>query len=223
MEKRLKELRNSMRIFVLAASLLATTMATAATPIDGWYSGVFGGYAYLPGNIDKTTSGLTRNDAKYHWGYDTGASLGFKSNPMRYEAELTYLNAGIDNFNVNGVQQTGPVGYSESILGLANAYYDFPGITMSVQPFLGVGIGYAWVRTKLNSTGPSSVTNFSASKSVFAYQATGGLTYNFAENYALNLGYRYIGTTHVSSMGKMLQAHIANVGAVYRFDGNNYK
>lgn len=212
-----------MRIFVLAASLLATTMATAATPIDGWYSGVFGGTTYLPGNIDKTTLGLTRNDAKYHWGYDAGGSIGFKSNPMRYEAELTYLNADLSHFKVNGITQTGVEGYSDAIFGLANAYYDFPGITMAIQPFLGAGIGYGWVKSNLSSTGPSGITNFDTSNSTFAYQATGGVTYNFAENYALNIGYRYIGTTHVADMGKMFQAHLANVGAVYRFDGNNYK
>ncbi len=211
------------RLVLISAALLTTTLATAATPINGWYSSAFGGYTYLPGNINATNLGLTRSNATYHSGFDAGASLGFKSNPMRYEGELTYMKANVNHFDVNGIRQTPSSGYTNAALGLANVYYDFPGFTLSIQPFLGAGIGYAWIQNKLDSTGPFAVTNFSNTNSVFAYQATGGLTYNFAENYALSLGYRYVGTTNISEMGQMFQAHMANVGAVYRFDGNNYK
>ena len=212
-----------MRIAVVSAALLVANMTFAATPIDGWYSGVFGGYTYLPGNINNTRFGITRTNANYQSGFDAGGNLGFKSNPMRYEGELTYLKANINNFNANHIRQTGISGYNNAVLGMANVYYDFPGITALVEPFLGAGIGYAWIQNKLNSTGPVSSTNFTASNAAFAYQATGGVTYNFAENYALSLGYRYIGTTNVSDLGQMFQAHLANLGAVYRFDGNNYK
>ena len=64
---------------------------------------------------------------------------------------------------------------------------------------------------------------YDATNSVVAYQATGGLTYNFAEAYALNVGYRYVATGHVGNFGRNFQSHLANVGAVYRFDGNIYK
>lgn len=212
------------RITFAIVALLSAASASAATPINGWYSSAFGGYTYVPGNIGNVTNlGLTRSDTSFKPGFDAGGSLGFKSNPMRYEGELTYLKSNLDHFNVNGVRQTSPLGYTSAALGLANVYYDFPGITMDIQPFLGAGIGYAWVQNKLNSTGPYGSTSFSNSNSAFAYQATGGLTYNFAENYALSLGYRYVATTNISELGQMYQAHIANLGAVYRFDGNNYK
>lgn len=211
------------RLAFISAALLTSTLATAATPINGWYSSAFGGYTYLPGNINATNLGLNRSNASYQSGFDAGGSLGFKSNPMRYEGELTYLKANINHFDINGIRQQPSSGYTNAALGLANVYYDFPGITLSIQPYLGAGIGYAWIQSKLDSTGPFGITNFSNTNSVFAYQATGGLTYNFAENYALSLGYRYVGTTNISEMGQMFQAHMANVGAVYRFDGNNYK
>ena len=212
-----------MRIIAFAAALLTTSFANAAAPIDGWYASAFGGYAYLPGNLDISTQGLTYNNSSFHSGFDAGGSLGFKSNPMRYEGELTYLKANINNFSVNNVVQLNPTGYSNAVLGLANVYYDFAGLTETFKPFLGAGIGYAWVDDTLNATGPFGLSHFNASNSAFAYQATGGITYNFAENYALSLGYRYIGTTHVSDLGQMFQAHLANLGAVYRFDGNSYK
>ena len=211
------------KIIFFTAAIFTASFATAATPIDGWYSSAFGGYAWVPGNMNATNHGFTRSNLGYQSGFDAGGSVGFKSNPMRYEGELTYLRANLSHFDVNGIRQTDPTGYTNAALGLANVYYDFPGLISPVQPFLGAGIGYAWVQNKLNSTGPFSLTSFSNANSVFAYQATGGLTYNFAENYALSLGYRYVATTNISEMGQMFQAHLANVGAVYRFDGNNYK
>ncbi len=212
------------RITFATVALLTTVAASGATPINGWYTSAFGGYTYVPGNIANTTNfGLPTTNAAFQSGFDAGGSLGFKSNPMRYEGELTYLKANLNHFNINGVSQTNPTGHINAALGLANVYYDFPSITMPIQPFLGAGIGYAWIQDKLNSTGPFGASSLSNANSVFAYQATGGLTYNFAENYALSLGYRYVATTNIAELGQMFQAHVANLGAVYRFDGNNYK
>jgi opacity protein-like surface antigen len=213
-----------MRILSITSALLAAciTSSFAAVPIDGWYTGAFGGYAYLPNNIDKTSWGITRSNADYQSGYNAGGALGFKSNPMRYEGELTYLKANINHFDINHLRAFDPNGYSNALLGLANIYYDFIGITTPLQPFLGAGIGYGWVQNRLDSSIPYTNNRFNASNSVFAYQATGGLTYNFAENYALSLGYRYVATTHVADLGQMFQAHLANIGATYRFDGKKY-
>ena len=207
--------------FILPLLFIATPNF-AATPINGWYTGAFGGYAYVPGNMNKSTQGITRSNATYHSGYDAGASLGFKSNPLRYEGEMTYLKANVDQFKLNQTRATNPTGYSNAAVGLANVYYDFLGLTAPLQPYLGAGIGYAWVQNKLSSSNPISAASFTGSNSVLAYQATGGLTYNFAENYALNLGYRYIGTANASELGQLFQAHLANIGAVYRFDGKSY-
>lgn len=216
-----------MKLAFVFVALLATSIAHSATPINGWYAGVFGGYAYLPNNINTARQSLVRSNATFFPGYNAGGSVGFKSNPMRYEAELAYVNANLKNFSINNVQQTGVSGYNDAILGLAKVYYDFPNLLNCIQPFIGVGVGYGWVQATLDSTGnvgsTQQTTHYSGSNSVAAYQATTGLTYNFAENYALNLGYRYQATAHVSNLGSVFQAHLASLGVLYRFDGNNYK
>ena len=212
-----------MRLAFISTALLATSIAHASTPIDGWYAGVFGGYAYIPNNIDKTTHGVWRSDAVYQPGYDAGLNIGFKSTPMRYEGELTYLNANLKKFNMYSIHQTGVTGHTNAILAMANVYYDFANLQNCLQPYLGLGIGYGWVQEQLNSTGPFSIAQFKDSNTAFAYQAMGGLIYNFSENYALNLGYRYVSTTHIDTFGSTFQAQLANLGVVYRFDGNNYK
>lgn len=212
-----------MRIAILPAAILSSSLAVAATPIDGLYSSVFGGYAYLPDNISITSGGLTRTDADYKSGFNAGGSIGYKSNPLRYEGQLTYINANLGKFRVNGTRQAGVAGYSNAILALANVYYDIPPILEPIQPYLGVGLGYGWVQAKLKSSGPITATSYTGSNSVFAYQATGGLTYNFAENYALNLGYRYVATERPWKLGKVFQAHLANLEVVYRFNECLYK
>lgn len=212
-----------MRITLVLALLIAHCATFASTPINGWYASIFGGYTGLPNNISKTIYNQTFQNGNYQPGFDAGGNIGYKANPLRYEGEITYLKANANGFQVNQIRQSGITGYSNAILAMANVYYDFPGIIDCLEPFLGVGIGYAGIQTKLNSTGPLLANQFSAAASAFAYQATGGITYNFADNYALNLGYRYVATTNAFKFGSRFQANIANLGATYRFDGNNYK
>ncbi len=215
--------RDIMRFFLYPAALLLTNITNAAIPINGLYSTIFGGYAYLPNNIDINQSGNTFSNASYKPGFDVGGSLGFKSNPMRYEGELTYIKANLNHFDVRNFNQIGVGGYSNATLAMANVFYDFQNVIPAIQPFLGGGIGYAWVNSNLNSTGPIGIQQYSGSNSVFAYQASTGLTFNFSENYALNLGYRYIATTTPDQLGKYFQANLANLGAIYRFDAARYK
>lgn len=212
-----------MKMTPACAALLIAQIGHAATPIDGLYATVFGGYAYLPSNINNITNGIWRTDASYQSGFDAGGSFGYKSNPMRYEGEITYLTAALKDFRANQILQTYPSGYSNAVAAMMNAYYDFPPLVPCIEPYLGAGLGYAWVKAKLDSQGPFGQTQFSESNAVFAYQATAGLTYNFAENYALTLGYRYLATQQADSLGRSFQAHLANIGVVYRFNEFFYK
>jgi opacity protein-like surface antigen len=209
-------------VFILVAYLL-THIASAATPIDGWYTSVFGGYTNLPNNIDSSSGGALYSDASYHAGYNAGGSIGFKSNALRYEGQITYFDANLKKFSVNHIPQTGVTGNNDAVVALGNVYFDFYNLLNCLQPYVGMGLGYAWINATLYSTGPLGVSHFSGSNTVFAYQPTVGLTYNFAENYALNIGYRYLATAKPNELGKLYQANLASIGAVYRFDERRYK
>ena len=212
-----------MRNILLSAALLTAGLATAATPIDGWYTSAFGGYTYVPDNLNTYRYGYYINHGSFNKGYNVGGRIGFKSNPMRYEAEYTFIHANARNFQLNYALQSGVTGYSSANLLMANVYYDTPEMLPAISPFLGLGLGYAYVQNGLNSTGPVVPLYFSASRNSFAYQGTVGLTYDFAENYAINLAYRYVATTSSDNFGSIFQAHIANAGVVYRFDNGLYK
>ena len=213
-----------MKALSFAALTLTASISHAATPIDGWYSSAFGGYAYIPNNLNLNHLGVHRNEAKYQGGNDGGLSLGYKSNPMRYEIEFTYIHGSLERFKANNVQQTNVGGSTTLALGMANAYYDFPSIiAQSLQPYLGLGIGYGWVKAQSSSLAPDTIASYSPSNSVFSYQGMAGIQYHFAETFSLYLGYRYIATDKADHLGKMMQVNLANAGVVYRFDGRRYK
>ncbi len=212
-----------MRVALFSTALLATGIASAAVPINGWYSSLFGGYSDLSSNIHTTRLGQLRSNPSYNDTYNAGARVGFQSNPIRYELEYTYLNGNVTRFNVNNIRQTGVSGHLSGNLIMANLYYDFPELMDTISPFLGVGIGYAFLQASLNSTGPLAATFFKESGNSFAYQGTAGLTFNFSENYAINASYRYAATSSSDRFGKSFQAQMGDVGVIYRFDCANYK
>lgn len=212
-----------MRLTLFSAALLATGIASAATPVDGWYTSVFGGYTYVPDNVRNYSFGNYINNASFNGGYNAGGRVGFQSNPLRYEAEYTYIHADARYFKINFIGQTGISGYSSANLGMANIYYDTPEMLPGIAPYLGLGLGYAYIQQRLNSLGPLGFTFISMNDSSFAYQGTAGLNYNFSENYTANLAYRYVSTTSSDNLGTRYQAHIASAGVVYHFDYGNYK
>jgi len=214
-----------MKIAMFTAAILSSGIAASATPIDGWYGAAFGGVTAMPDNLSVTRFGYVRNHARYDAGFNAGGQLGFKSNPLRYELEGTYIEASLRHFQLNSIRQRHRYvhGQTWAGLGMANVYYDFPDMVPTIQPFVGVGLGYAYVHTLIEKRTPYFRNAYSAEDSAFAYQVTGGFIYNFAENYALTLAYRYVGTTRVDALGKVFQANLGTAGVVYRFNEANYK
>ena len=211
-----------MRVAFFSAALLASGAALAAAPLEGWYGNVFGGYSYWPDNISSNRFGLALDRAISKPGYNVGTRIGFKSTPLRYEGEFTFIQANLDHFYINDIRHSRINGSTSAALGMANIYYDFPDMVPGVQPFLGVGLGYGRIDGTIKSFYPLP-SRFGANSSVFAYQATGGFTFNFCENYALDLAYRYVGTTRINTLGKMFQANLATFGVTYRFNDDSYK
>jgi opacity protein-like surface antigen len=208
---------------LIISALLVSSVVSAQTPVDGWYAEAFGGYTYLPSNISTTRDTIVYTNGQYDSGYHFGGKVGYKSTPIRYEAEVSYLTTQTKGFDVNGIPQTGVTGNSNATLGFANLYYDLSDLSDSLEPYFGLGIGGAWLDSRFYSTGPLTNNRFKATNTVFAYNATVGITYNFSENYALDASYRYVGSARGDEFGKTFQAHQLSVGAIYRFDVANYK
>ena len=212
-----------MKFTLFSTALLASSIATAAPAVNGWYLSAFGGVSDVMSNINTRHFGPFISQVDYNTGYNAGGRLGFQSNPIRYELEYTYIHADAERFKVNHISQTAVSGNVSANLIMANLYYDFPEFLATISPFVGVGIGYAFMQTDLTGNGPYAITFLSETNNAFAYQGTAGLTYNFSENYAINGSYRYTATTNSGHLGRSFQTQMGDVGVIYRFDTVTYK
>lgn len=208
-----------MKFLLFSTALLATGIAAAAAPVDGFYASVFGGYSYLSSNSNYYKS--HHINQSYDNDYNFGGRFGYQSNPIRYEVEYTYLDSPLKKLHVDHINEYAPSGFTSANIIMANLYYDFPELLTTISPFLGVGIGYSFIKTNINALTPYSI-NVNLNENSFTYQGTAGLTYNFSENFALNAAYRYIATSS-NSFGHSFEAQMGNVGIIYRFDTANYK
>jgi opacity protein-like surface antigen len=204
-------------IFMLSLS----SISLAATPIDGLYYGAFGGAALQPGNVDVYYQDKLINNSNYNTGYDVGGSLGYKAGFWRYEAEVTYFNTPIKSLTVDNYVDDYSQGYNQGTLAFVNLYLDLPYKPVRlIQPFIGAGIGWSWMHASfLNHNN----FKFDSTNYAFAGQGIVGLSYYFAENYSLFFAYRYVATTKMNGLGNSFQANLLNGGAIYRFDGCEYK
>lgn len=211
-----------MKRILFSAALLSSNLVFAAEPVDGWYTGLFGGYTYFTSELNRHLFGSHLN-VNYDNGFNAGARIGFQSNPIRYELEYTYLRATPERLRAPTIGRIHVDGYTHLNAVMANLYYDFPDLLPEVSPFLGVGIGYTFTQSRIRYDDPYIGFSIGDNDHAFTYQATAGLTYNFAENWAINAAYRYLGTADSGNFNRNLQAHMGNVGIVYRFDCWNYK
>lgn len=203
--------------------LLLSHSTWAAVPIEGLYIEAFGGWTYLPDNINTIRDTFHFHNTRYQSGYNYGGKIGYKCAPFRFDAELSYLTAKVNRFQINTLQALHPNGNTQAGLGFVSAYYDFSDLSPVLEPYVGLGVGGAWVRSRLYNELPFTPLVFKSNNGVFAYHGTIGITYNFSENYALDASYRYIGTTQADQFGKSLQAHQLSAGIIYRFDEATYK
>ncbi|MCW8387604.1 outer membrane beta-barrel protein [Fluoribacter dumoffii] len=211
-----------MRRALFTTAILFAGAVSASNTVNGWYASGFGGYTYLPSNVERLYYGYLLSDVHYRYGYNAGGGIGYQSNPIRYEFQYTYLYADTNQYSVNHRKALDIDGGTRSNILMANIYYDFAGVG-KLSPFLGVGIGYAFMHATLNSTSRFKRPHFNVDQDSFAYQGTAGLTYNFGKNFAANAAYRFTASTDNSNWGKHLLASMANLGVIYRFDLGSYK
>ena len=131
-----------MKLALFTTALLAIGSASASTADDNkWYSSAFGGYTHLSSNIKTYYYGFLLSDVNYLNGYNVGGSIGYQTNPLRYELQYTYLHADTDRYSVNHIKAFRIDGGTKANILMGNLYYDFPEMLASISPFLGVGIG----------------------------------------------------------------------------------
>lgn len=140
---------------------------------------------------------------RYESGVGAGLAIGYdfyaKFNvPIRTELEYTTRNTvksegtTTQDFGGYSVSQTTSRKTQASTL-FANMYYDFKNGT-SFTPYVGGGIGAAFVRTRDSWSSDAVADELDSSKNStnFAWNIGAGVAYSFDQHWALDLGYRYV-------------------------------
>ena len=207
---------------LLLATALALPGAAMAQPVNGIYVAGGAGLNWLTdsdgGNlqsfidasdVNATNLGLTPSgnfNASFDMGFVGVLSVGYGfGNGLRLELEGNFRYNEVDSVTARGFGGATTSGGRAKTYGLmVNALYDF-GATQgwAVQPYLGVGAGYAWqeydgVNVRARSTAGSALPQFQVdgTDGRFAYQAIVGaaLPIRSVPGLALTAEYRFFGT-----------------------------
>ncbi len=187
-----------------------------------FYVSIFGGYTglqdssplFLPGTDFQASGSVNYND-----GFGVGLAVGqVQGENLRTELEFSYRYNGTDSLQAQS--QILPLdGSVESYAGMFNLYWDFrpqPALAC-IRPYLGGGVGFAFVESKVSNRSVPVVNEDYRSDSSFAWQLMGGFSRQL--NYHIDgfVEYRYFSA---ESIRLNLDAPIAALGNV-GYDTNN--
>jgi len=198
-------MKSSLRVLLLASAALLPA-AAHAEQISGFYVGAGAGLNFQQEtNVDSKGSGLAGvagNGADVN--FDSGlmgsisAGWGF-GNGLRAEIEGAYRHNRVDDGRpARGLGSRGASGYNYSIAAMANVLYDFDlGLPMGLTPYVGGGVGYAWLNYQgVDLKGTADTLTIFGTGGAFAYQGIAGLSMPIAgvPGLSLTAEYRYFGT-----------------------------
>jgi len=174
-----------------ACLALAAAMSAAGARAQTFYLGGEAGWNLLEDQTDRA-AGFPSVRAKYSSGFAAGVRAGYEMGPWRFEEEYTYRSNDLNGLSVGGFKVPGVSGSRQSHAVMTNVLYDF-NLGWPVVPHLGAGVGAVDVvdRARVKGFGMA----FNDDDWQFGYQAIAGLRYNMTPNVALDVDYRYLGTT----------------------------
>lgn len=195
----------------LRVALFATAAALAIAPAANAYEGLYGaigaGLSYVgpDRDVNSLTGPLTFDyEADYDNGIGVYTALGIaRDSGLRTELEFNYRNNDIrhwaGNSWVSGWSGGQISGDMTVYAAMANIIKEFSGGDSPVTPYVGLGVGYAWLDYELVGSNPVAMGGWgnllvNDTAGELAYQGIAGLAFELAEGLALDLSYRYFAT-----------------------------
>lgn len=155
-------------------------------PWNPWYARA-GVKLVWPNQLDYLSNDI---DTDMGWGVQLAVGKVIAADIGAFRVELEYADQKADMSDTDGDVSLRTV--------MVNGAYEYPIIDM-VAVYGTVGAGYGrydlYAPVVANFTGGTSWVNHS--ESVFAYKGGLGVTFNIDEQMAIDLGYEYLGTSHV--------------------------
>lgn len=226
-------------ILMTTLALVATLALGTAFAADkgGIYVGVKGGYEYKDHKksdiTDSAAAATNQNATNQKWsddsGYTVGGAIGYNfagmGLPVRAEAEYLYHDQF--KYSANNATSGGSTANFSSKIDIhtlfANFYYDIKTST-AFTPYVGAGLGVAWINQKIGSSFPGGETgNYDTTN--FAWNLGAGVGYSLTDSIVLDLGYRYSNfgdakkyeSSTYTFQAKDLTSHEALLGLRYQF------
>jgi len=173
-------------------AVVSSVLFLVAAPVfaAGGYLGIEGG-AVWPEDVS-----LSGGNLSFDTGWSLGAVAGYNFGTWRLEGEYAYRSndgSATVSAGTSGVSETGGGDTVTNALML-NAFYDFRMVSPTVYPYLGAGMGFAWVDQEV--TTPSFRVD--DSDTVFAYQFIAGIGFDLSKAFTMALDYRYFATADPS-------------------------
>ena len=117
-----------------------------------------------------------------------GAAFGYKMDDIRVDVEALYSQLS-KNVDTSITTEPGVADNLSVMSGLVNVYYDVAIEDMPITPYVGVGLGAAYLSNPSAADGVKDQKKFG-----FAYQAKDGVSYDVTPEIKLFAGARYFGS-----------------------------
>ena len=226
-------IRASVRL--ITASLMAFSSVTfAVNPVEGWYAGLYLGVSYNPDSMITLATPYREipvGNASLAYGVlgGVGGEIGYRCGHLRAEGQVLYNNnpyssITINNLVINGSRTT----YGDNVFALSmkgqknvgaaliNGFFDLytpsNDNVESVAPYVGLGVGYAYVQNNITfqMPNPSGVPGkvdvpygqFWKSYTSIAGQAIVGANYFMDDFTTLGIDFRFFSTLNQQYSGR---------------------
>ena len=170
---------------------LALCLSLFAAPAfaAGPYFAVEGGVLWLS-DSSFDVAGFNLGDIEFDTGWGIGLAGGYDFGTYRLELEVPYRSTDVDKFT-DSTGSTSLSGDVSSTALMVNAFYDFRMISPAVVPYLGAGIGAAYVTADVSDDVGQVLDD---DDTVFAYQFIAGVAFPVSKQLAIDVNYRYFAT-----------------------------
>ena len=234
-------MKNKIALFIVAAMIAPSAFAAEISPYVGLGLVIDkAGTSAKRVGYDETTRNVLPNgggDMKFDMAYAGEITAGVKWGSVRGEIEVALRSASEDGYNIYSIAQPefGSLSMDASTSVrhnsyLFNMYYDFEFQGSSWAPYIGAGIGVGSYRQlatlNLQAEGQMAMgvgamglklgDNTVADNDLyrFEWQVGLGAAYNFNEDWAFDIGYRF-NSSNVG--GEFVYAHEVKMGIRYLF------
>lgn len=195
-------MKKSIVALLLAGMCSAPAVASAA--MNPYVSANVG--IGIMGDSDVSVLGISVDNAiSYKTGVPFGVAVGAKFDSFRAEAALGFQSNDIDEVLNVPISDT----KVDMLTYMANCYYDIAIENSPFTPYVMGGIGGAHVTFK--------DTTDDLSQSVFAWQLGLGVSVNVAEQFDVDLGFRYLNPSDFSDSGADISLQSSNILAGVRY------